>query len=241
MATLLQIVQEVARRHGLSTPPGVVTSNNETIQQLWGLANETVEELNARYKWPELVVPLTFEHENGSDYRALTIRGPSAAMNDWRNLQPGTLVDSGDLMVAGPVDDVTWRNFAGPNPRYGYRLFAGSLHIRPVPDDPVTETFSLEYYSTFIVEDENGVGQESFETDTDICKIPSRLVVQGLRWRYKKEKGLPYAEDKDLYEMEVVDYTSNTGQQRPVKMDQDERCGEAGPMILVPSGNWPLP
>ena len=236
--SLFQIVREVARRHGLAIPPAIVGSTNETIAQLWGLSNETVEELAGRYKWTELITPLTFTHSNGPDYGALQF----SRIGDWRGLQPGTLVDSEYYPVLGPVNDVQWTNNWAPAPKYGYRISGGWLRIRPCPSFPPDYPFHLEYYSSApVIGTGTGSLQDYFADDADTCRLPSHLVILGLRWRYKKEKGLPYAEDKDTYEMQVADWTSNTGQQKPVIMDADERYVETGPLILVPSASWPLP
>ena len=61
----------------------------------------------------------------------------------------------------------------------------------------------------------------------------------GLRWRWKKEKGLDYAEDFRTYEMQVEDAIGRDGGRKPVSMDL---CTEkTGPAVFVPSGNWAIP
>jgi hypothetical protein len=220
-----------------------VISRDETIQQLYGMANETVEELNERYKWPQLITRLTFNHADASGYGALKVSGDSATVADWRNLQPGTLWDAtAGLELVGPLTDEEWESAvvldisAG---RYMYRFWGDYLRIFPVPD-PVGDTdFSLEYYSSGLIYAADGATvKDSFTADTDFPRVPSRLITLGMRWRYKKEKGLPYAEDKDTYELAIQDQQSNTGNEKT--LDMGAAPLKPGPMIIVPPGSWPV-
>ena len=239
--TLLQIVQSVALRHGLGNVSVVASSQDETIQQLYGLANETLEELNFRYRWVELVTPLTFQHKGDSDGGALYIGGPVPDVADWRFYQPETLWDlSQRLQLIGPVDDESWQgiiNLGISAGRYQFRFYGYKLLIWPIPTVLADVSFKLEYYSSAPVLATDGTTlKDSFSADTDFCRLPSQIVIAGLRWRYKKEKGLPYAEDKDTYELLVEEATAHTGQQRQVRMDTEDRA--PGPMIIIPPGSW---
>jgi hypothetical protein len=247
--TLLQMVQEVARRHGLSIPSAVVGSQDETVQQLYGLANETVEELNEDYKWVELVTALTFNHAGGTGGAALQIKNvvtaSATAISDWKNYQPRTLWDvTGGLELIGPVTDQAWQAMINLNisaGRYSFRFYGDYLYIYPAPTVLATTTFRLEYYSSAPILATNGTTKKDlFTADTDTCRLPPRLVIMGLRWRYKKEKGLPYAEDKATYYEAAMDWSANTGQQTEVKMDQDTFSDWIGPMIVIPPGSWPV-
>jgi len=243
--TLLQAVQEVSRRHGIIVPSGVVASTDETILQLWGMANETMEELNERYKWPQLFTRYSFNHGGGTNYLALVTSGPSAvaAVADWRSYVPRTLWDdTAGLELIGPVTEKDWQAAVNLNisaGRYMYRFYGTGLYIFPKPTVLGSVTFRLEYYSSGVITDSTGATvKDSFTADTDICRIPSRLLVQGIRWRYKKEKGLPYAEDKDTYELSALSLSSNTGQQQ--ELDMGGEGPAPGPMIIVPPGSWPV-
>lgn len=246
--TLLAIIQEVARRHGIAQPSAVVASSDETIQQLYGLANETVEEMNERYTWPELITPFTFHHGSlDSNYAAIQISGNNTASTtviaDWKKYIQNTLWDTtAGLELIGPLDESEWTaaiTLGIQAGRYQFRFYGKYLYIYPKPTVLADVSFRLEYYSSAPVYDTTGAtAKEWFTVDTDYCRLPARMLVQGIRWRYKKEKGLPYAEDKDSYEMACADWTSNTGQQTTVRMDGD--CGDVGPMIIVPPGSWPL-
>lgn len=243
--TLLQIVQEVSRRHGITVPTAVVASQDETIQQLYGLANETVEELNSRYRWVQLVTPYEFNHNDDSDYGALTISGPAADVVDWKAYEQRTLWDvTAGLELIGPVPEKDWQAMVNLNisaGRYSFRFYGAKLFIFPAPTVPADVDFRLEYYSSAPVLDTDGTTvKDRYAADTDTCRLPTQLVIDGLRWRYKKEKGLPYAEDKDTYEMACAQSASDSGQEGEVQLDQDSFTDTRGPMIVIPPGSWPV-
>jgi hypothetical protein len=80
---------------------------------------------------------------------------------------------------------------------------------------------------------------QGFTNDADLFQLPENIVLTGLRWRYKKEKNLPYAQDFDSYESMVAAAFTRDGMKRVLRMDS---CGyEPKPGIWVPSGNWPTP
>jgi hypothetical protein len=59
----------------------------------------------------------------------------------------------------------------------------------------------------------------------------------GLRWRWKKEKGLDYAEDMRTYEMQIKDELGRDGGKQILQMDN---LTTKRPGISVPDGNWNL-
>ena len=46
-------------------------------------------------------------------------------------------------------------------------------------------------------------GKAEFTADDDSSYLSEELIIQGLRWRWKQAKGLPYAEDMETYERNV--------------------------------------
>ena len=80
--------------------------------------------------------------------------------------------------------------------------------------------------------------KQYFTLDTDTTLLPEDLVIQGLRWRWKKEKGLDYAEDFRTYEMQVKDAIGRDGGKPTLHLDGSE-SGKPG--VFVPAGSWLQP
>ena len=59
-----------------------------------------------------------------------------------------------------------------------------------------------------------------------------------LRWRWKKEKGLEYAQDFESFELLFARATSNDGMRRDLSMEGTPSIVRPG--ILVPAGSWPI-
>jgi hypothetical protein len=64
-------------------------------------------------------------------------------------------------------------------------------------------------------------------------------VLAGLKWRWKKEKGLDYAEDLRTYETQVKDAMGRDGGKRVLNMNG---CpSDAMPGVFIPQGSWQVP
>jgi len=64
------------------------------------------------------------------------------------------------------------------------------------------------------------------------------LLLLGLRWRWKEEKGLPYMESFRLYEAAVAEAAGADGTKQPMSMN--EGAGMIQPGVFVPAGNWSI-
>jgi hypothetical protein len=68
--------------------------------------------------------------------------------------------------------------------------------------------------------------------------LPEDLVLQGVRWRYKKEKGLEYAEDFNTYEIQVKQQLAEEQPRKHLTMNP----GNSNmPGIYVSAGSWITP
>lgn len=71
------------------------------------------------------------------------------------------------------------------------------------------------------ISDENGVPKGAPTTDTDLILFDSRLAINGLKYRFKKEKGLEYGDD-------LLDFTTRLNKlagrvnARVLDLDTDE-------------------
>jgi hypothetical protein len=97
----------------------------------------------------------------------------------------------------------------------------------------------FEYVSKNFILDEDTVTYKSiFDDDDDEILLPHDIVSADLLWRWKKEKGLSYAEDFNSCEALIADALGRDGGS-PV-LDMGYHCGDGDilPGIWVPSGSW---
>ncbi len=122
-------------------------------------------------------------------------------------------------------------------PRYQYRIRGAHLLVNPTPT--AGYTWAFEYISTNWILGSDGTTYKQYATqDDDTILLPEDLVLLGLRWRWKKEKGLDYAEDFESYEMQVKMELGRDGGKRTLRMDGGEQ--DARPGFGVQSMSWPL-
>lgn len=236
--TMLSVVQQFCLRTGIPKPSAVYGSTDSQVLQAMALLEEEGNDLATRHDWQALVAEAshtTIANENQGDI--VTI-----ASNGFRHICNETIWDrTNNLPVVGPLDAKDWQAIKGmtsTGARYRYRIRGGHLLITPTPDAGYSWYF--EYVSKNWILDEDGTTyKQYFDHDTDTILLPEDLVLLGLRWRWKKEKGLDYAEDFRTYEMQVKDAIGRDGSRKPLTMDS---CTEhTGPAVFVPAGNWSVP
>ena len=198
--TCLSLVRDAAVRLGLQMPSVVATATDTTTRLLFNLANQEGDELSRRHDWQALTVERTFTSLNQveqtgaipSDYDRLVY-----AADVWDRTQ--------NLKFAGPTPSRVWQdlqtNLTGGIVGW-WRLLGGELNIFPAQD--AGNTLAFEYISKNWCESSGGTGQAAFAADTDVAKIPERLITLGIMWRYGAvTKGFDYAENLATYEREV--------------------------------------
>jgi hypothetical protein len=205
---LKSIVQEAAKRIGLTPPDAVVTSTEETARRMHALVNQEGHALMRRHDWDVLTfeqvistvasetqpgaIPADLDRVigetafNRSQRRAL--RGPVSAA-EWQRLK------SGGALVA------TGRPF--------FRARGSNLLLLPAP--PAGETVAFEYVSRNWAASEVGEPRSSMQVDTDVPLLDEEIVILGIVWRFKAAKGLEYAEDFRAYEAAIASRISHDG------------------------------
>lgn len=233
MATLLSIVQDFCKRGALGTPTTVIGSGDSQITQIQGLLEEECNDLAARHPWQGI----TFEASLTS--LALEDQGAMSAIatNGFRSIRNNTIWDRTDrLPVLGPMSGSNWqfmKAMVALGPRYRFRIRGDHLLVNPPPS--AGHDWRFEYLSKNFATDTGGtIYKARFTVDTDIVLLPDDLCLQGLRWRWKKEKGFDYAEDFRTYEAQVMDAMGRDGGKPPLYMD----CGQRGPSPGIFIAPW---
>lgn len=235
--TLLQVVSEFCRRTGLTVPTSIMESSDETVLQIAALANEILEDLAERHSWSTVTYSATFTSVAAESQGELTTLAPNAFLK----IQNNTIWDrTTRLPIWGPLDPVQWQQLqALPNtgPLYRYRIQEGLLKIYPTM--PAGHDMAFDYTSCGLVQATAlGAIKEYFTVDTDTFLLPAKLLLQGLRWKWKQEKGLPYAENFRTYENSVAEASGSDGTKPVLNMAGGSSSIQPG--IFVSAGSWNL-
>lgn len=235
--TLLEIVKEFCRRTALSVPLVVAASQDDQLLQIMGLLNEGAEDLTKRQQWTTLqreVVFTSVAGENQGQLHTLAPAGFQWIIND-------TIYDRTQKQpIYGPVSSQNWayrQALPTSGPSSSYRIRGGALLL--TPGIAAGHTLAFEHASNAAVYDNTGIAQpykRYFTNDTDTFLLDEGLALAWLRWRWKSEKGLRYAEDFRAYEVLVAQAAGHDGTKPELNMG----CGDAPmqPGVIVPFGNW---
>lgn len=237
--SLLTIVQRFCERTNLPSPATVIGSTDTQIVQLKALLEEIGIDLNGRGSWEGTTRVAVHTTTATEDQGAIA----TIASNGFKYISNQTIWDRTDrLPVIGPIDSQEWQALKAvvvTAPRYMFRILDGKLLSNPPPH--AGHEWAFEYASKNWILGADGVTyKEYFTLDTDEPLLPQTLLLQGLRWAWKREKGLDYAEDFRMYETQVQDALNRDGGKPILFMDTAEWRGPK-PGIWVPSGSWNLP
>ncbi len=236
--SLLTIVQNVCGRTNIPVPNSVMgTTTDAQVLQLLRLLEEEGNDLCDRGPWQALTNEFTHITIQSEDQGAMT----GIATNGFRSIKNGTFFDRSDtLPIHGPLSDMEWqdrkaRSVSGP--RYYYRIRGGHLLVNPTP--VAGHIWAAEYLSkNWILGADGTTYKQYFTLDSDTILLPEELVLMGLRWRWKKEKGFAYDEDFRTYEMQVKSALGRDGGKPVLNMAGDTHQHRPG--IMVPEYSWDL-
>ena len=123
---------------------------------------------------------------------------------DYDYMITGTQWDRGfRWQIYGPLTPQEWQvlksGLSPTGPRRRFRLMQGKFFLDPIPYD--SNSLVFEYYSLAFALDATGlIPKNLFTQDADTYVLPDDLLIQGLIWRFRRAKGLDYAEERKSYE-----------------------------------------
>lgn len=235
--SLLTVVQHFCRRTNIPVPTTVTGSSEPQVTQLMALLEEEGIDLAQRGDWQELTFEATHTTIAAEDQGAVS----TIAANGFDHFKQNSFWDRTLRLPVIVLDGQDWqasKAITTTGPRYQARVRGGKLLANPVP--AAGNTWSFEYVSKNWILGADGTTYKQFFTlDTDTILLPELVVIAGLRWRWKKEKGTEYAEDFRTYENLVSKALGHNGLRSTLDMGA---CPESAvPGVLIPETGWAVP
>ncbi|MCA8026414.1 hypothetical protein [Burkholderia cepacia] len=230
----LSIVQDVCQRVGLAAPSSAVTSPDPMIQQILSLATKEGEWLTDQYDWQVLTVETSFITV------AAQVQGQlSTICPNLKNIINDTIWNR-DLRrpVFGPLAAQRYEQLQAmvmQGPWNQFIIQGNNLIFFPVPQ--AGQHCWFEYTTQNWCQSEAGAGQGRFAADTDVLLLREDVFKLGMEWRWKKAKGLDYAQDFVDYETMLQNAKARDGSKDVINMGDVKY--DIYPGILIPSGSWP--
>jgi hypothetical protein len=232
---LKQLLDQVCPEIGFATPTSYIGNLNDTnIKTLVAIA-QRVAVLQRNLSLQKLVKQARMSLANGAatdDDRIFTYALPT----DFYSLVPDTVYQFGRVDPAQlPTPPSTWaylRSRSGPQElRVRCRFIDNLLYVFS-PD--ATQFLDFEYISNAPIQPATLTqGPTSatppnitqFVTDADIWLLDDPLFEMDVKWRYKREKGLDWQDDRQDYQL----------------YENEVRARDGGAQTIYQPENWPWP
>jgi hypothetical protein len=195
--SILGIIQQVAKRPlGIEPPDALYASTDRTAQELAEVANAAADMITRAHRWRKLVQRATYTGDGSTvDY---DLPDDYGFMPDDQQVWSSTAQIP--LIPMHSLDDwlaMDVRNFnPGTN---AWIMYGQQIHFVPALDSgEVAQHF---YQSTASVQPASGTAKSTFTLDTDTFRIDDELLRKAIIYLWKQDKGLPYAEFQNDYEI----------------------------------------
>lgn len=185
--TVLTAIQQACTVIGLDVPLAVFGSTEREHVELAALTLEMAERIKEEHDWNKLKTVKAMAGDGvltkfplPTDYSRMLKE--SQLWSSARADTPLTHIQDLDTwladIISGAIPD---------NPQW--TIYGDELYINPIV--PTGETVSYFYIKSLA----------TITADADVFSIGERLLTLGIIWQWKANKGLPYAEDMQNYEI----------------------------------------
>lgn len=219
MATVKDTMDEAARECSLTPPPSWISTTTPGFLEFKQFLTETVDELLERVDWPDPITKDTLIAGDGSetyglpaDFKRLT-RDPLTVYETTTSRRAGVPVTSnGDWTYIKDIGS------AGGNRYYrtagdeedGYTI---SFYRYPASGDSITVSYISKNWLKI-----SGTAGDMWTDATATLLLPKRLIKLGVIWRFRRRKGLPYADRMGEYEAVLARHRNDARVTRSIDM-----------------------
>lgn len=232
----LQVIQKAVGLTNLTAVPTTITgSDDPQIVNLRAVLSDVGQDLTSRHDWNSLGRLFSFTSGSTSPHI-------EPLPSDWGKGYPDASVwRSGAKLfpMSGPVPPDVWhRLLVMPGIRFpGYwRPFDGNLEVIGAPEG---ETVSIYYVRDGWVQDANGSVKQEVTKDDDTFLLPDRVLSLGIISRWRRYKGLSYAEEMADFEYELERQIAADRMSRPIYTTWPYRASSelrTWPGVILPQG-----
>ena len=190
--TLISIASALATNAGMKVPASVIGNPAREWVEAHQFANEAGEELARRVDWGQLQASATLTGDGTNLAHAL----PAG----FSRLNRGVAVMAGTSIVR-PLTRQEWSRLAPMQgvPRY-FLLEADTLTLWPYLAN--AETVTVQYQSLNWCDN----GTAAFVADTDSPLVDEDLFAKALIVRWRRQKGMSFADEEAEYEAALQDF-----------------------------------
>lgn len=194
MSNLIEIAKNVTPRIGLSLPDRISGSTQREHLEILEYLNAVGEDLTRRVDWG-ILTKETIMQGTGNDDAVMV------ASDLHRLAQRTAVIHNGKPLRA--LTRTEWNTLTSVEGEPRYYLLEGS-ELSLWPHLSLNDSARVFYQTVNWCDN----GSREFRLDEDAPLIPSELFELGLVYRWKRQKGLPYADFENEYEASLNNYAS---------------------------------
>lgn len=201
MATVKEVMDKAARECKVTAPPSWTAATALTYMEMKDLLQETVDELLDRIDWPDPISKSTTitgtgdeEYDLPSDFKRLT-RDELTVYEVTTTRRAGIPVPTRGAWTH--LQDIG----SGDGNRY-YRTSGdeeSGFDIGFFPNPGTGASIIVSYVSKNWLSS-SGIDGSTWGDEADTLLLPRRLIELGVVWRFRRRKGLPFADRLNEYE-----------------------------------------
>lgn len=233
MRTVLNIIQTASTELGLTAPQVAISSTDLGTVQLLSLLTLVGESLINDFEFQELTKEHTFTTVPGQElYPLPTDFGNIINQSEWNR--------STHIPLLGPKSSQEWQLMKGSLSSAGsfrqrYRIIGNHLQIHPVPTS--ADTIYFEYISSAWVIDPLSTLKTSITDDADTLVFDDRLMIAGLKLKYKEANGFDTLAASRDWEYQYRQYLDNN-KGAPVLSLAPRSTSMLITTANIPDGSW---
>lgn len=187
--TLLTAVNEVCDVVSLSTFETVYGSSEPNAETMLALAQEAGDEIARRADWQRMLKSHT------------CTASPENFPSDFQRLVAGGVRTAAGAFVRPVTNSGQWAVIVGVPSTQPYFFMKGNQFLFSPAAAAVSAV--VDYLSkNWILNDPTGE-QATFSADDDTTLFPERLLIKGIIWRWKRQKGLAYEDNLAEFEADL--------------------------------------
>lgn len=209
--TVLSVVRDACLKLGLKPPSVLFGSEDRTSLELASLANEMAQMISERHDWQTLMVQTQIDGdgiEEAFDLPADFGRMPTTA-NLWSNrwqweMRPIVGVDAWLEYQTWPMTLVLGN----------WTIYGDQFHVLPIMG--AGDLVKYFYITNKLVRAEGGTTKATFTADGDTFRLSERLLELAIIYKWKADKGQPYADRLNDFEEKLLQLTDTDAGSKPV-------------------------
>lgn len=193
--TLLTLAEGLALNTGMEPPDQVIASTRREWNEFEDMSERQGEELARRVDWGALQATTTLTGDGTNKLHAL----PSG----FSRVSPGAAVLTSGGAIVRPLTQAEWQTLTAVEgtPRY-FLLLGDDMYLWPFLANAATVT--VRYQSKFWCSN----GTAAWSADDNTSLIDEGLMLKGLIARWRRQKGMDYADFEAEYEAALQQFAN---------------------------------